>query len=195
MGSDSIYGGKAKSKRCVLRYFLKVATEMAEWTESRRLFQRDRAQEWKALAPILVLIVGPYKLFSLFWSQWTGRNRCSQHGMKINRLFREWREEVRGGGDSHPSSMQLSGGRICHYDLVISWRFPGKLWRIPCEFIAWQLWQLNEILLCCSFLTSSGLFSVWWKYDAPRYGSSWDGPSTTTNRTTFRRASRNVSTN
>ena len=28
MGSDGIYGGKAKSKRCVFRYFLKVATEI-----------------------------------------------------------------------------------------------------------------------------------------------------------------------
>ena len=23
----------------------------------------------------------------IVWSQWTGRNQCSQHGMKINRLF------------------------------------------------------------------------------------------------------------
>ena len=36
-------GGKAKSKRCVFRYFLKVAPEMAEQTDSRRLFQRDGA--------------------------------------------------------------------------------------------------------------------------------------------------------
>ena len=45
MGSDGIYGGKAKSKRCVFRYFLKVATEMAERTDSGRLFQGDGAQE------------------------------------------------------------------------------------------------------------------------------------------------------
>ena len=45
MGSDGIYGGKAKSKRCVFRYFLKIATELAERTDSDRLFQRDRAQE------------------------------------------------------------------------------------------------------------------------------------------------------
>ena len=41
----SIYGGKAKSKRCVFRCFLKVATEMAERTDSGRLFQSDRAHE------------------------------------------------------------------------------------------------------------------------------------------------------
>ena len=43
--------GKAKSKRCVLRHFLKVAPEVAEWTHSGRLFQREGAQEWNALAP------------------------------------------------------------------------------------------------------------------------------------------------
>ena len=45
MGSDGIYGRKAKSKRCVFRYFLKVATELAERTDSGKLFQRDGAQE------------------------------------------------------------------------------------------------------------------------------------------------------
>ena len=66
MGNDGIYGGKVKSKRCVFRYFLKVATEMAERTDSGRLFQRDEAQEWKALAPVLVLTLGTDKLSSLF---------------------------------------------------------------------------------------------------------------------------------
>ena len=65
-GSDGNYGGKAKSKRCVFRYFLKVATEMAERTDTRRLFQSDGAQEWKALAPVLVLTLGTNKLLSLF---------------------------------------------------------------------------------------------------------------------------------
>ena len=45
MGSDGIYGGKAKSKRCVFTYFLKVATELAEQTDSGRLFQKDGTQE------------------------------------------------------------------------------------------------------------------------------------------------------
>ena len=49
---------KAKSKRCVLRCFLKVATEMSEWTDSGRLFQRNGAQEWKALSPVSVLTLG-----------------------------------------------------------------------------------------------------------------------------------------
>ena len=59
-------GGKVKSKRCIFTYFLKVATELAERTDSGRLFQRDGAQEWKALAPVLVLTQGTDKLLSLF---------------------------------------------------------------------------------------------------------------------------------
>ena len=45
IGCVGVYGEKPTSKRCILRCFLKVATEMAEWTDSGRLFQRDRAQE------------------------------------------------------------------------------------------------------------------------------------------------------
>ena len=66
MGSDGIYGEKAKSKGCDFRYFLKVATDMAEWTDSRRLFQRDGAQELKALARVMELTLGIDKLLSLF---------------------------------------------------------------------------------------------------------------------------------
>ena len=46
---------KAKSKRYVLRPILTVATEVAERTDSGRLFQREGAHELKALAPVLVL--------------------------------------------------------------------------------------------------------------------------------------------
>ena len=59
-------GGRAKLKRCVFKYLLKVATELAERTHSERLFQRDGAQEWKALAPVLVLTLATDKLLSLF---------------------------------------------------------------------------------------------------------------------------------
>ena len=71
MGSDGIYGGMAKSKRCVFRYVLKVATELDEWTGSGRVFERDGIQEWKALAPVLVWTLGTDKLLSLFdLSEW-----------------------------------------------------------------------------------------------------------------------------
>ena len=50
----------------IFRYFLKVATELAERTDSGSLFQRDGAQEWKALALVLVLTLGTDKLLLLF---------------------------------------------------------------------------------------------------------------------------------
>ena len=65
VGCACFSGEKAKSKRSVFRGFLKVATETAEWTDSGRLFQRDRAQEWKALMPVLVLTPGTDKLIPL----------------------------------------------------------------------------------------------------------------------------------
>ena len=55
IGRAGVYRGKAKSKRCVLRCFLKVATERAERTYSGRLFQKEGAQEWNTLVPVLVL--------------------------------------------------------------------------------------------------------------------------------------------
>ena len=42
-------GKRPSSKRCVLRRFLKIAAGVAERTDSGRLFQREGAQEWKAL--------------------------------------------------------------------------------------------------------------------------------------------------
>ena len=57
--------GKAKSKRCVFRCFLKVASEMAKWTFSGRLFQTDGAQECNALATVLVLTLVTYTLLAL----------------------------------------------------------------------------------------------------------------------------------
>ena len=86
IGHASVYGGKAISKRCVFRCFLKVTTEMAEWTDSRRLLQRDGAQEWKALAPVLVLTTGTDSI-TFLQSQWVGWEWCGKHGVEVNRLF------------------------------------------------------------------------------------------------------------
>ena len=53
-------------KRYVLRRLLKVATEVAERTDSERLFQREGAHELKALAPVLVFILGMDRVIPLF---------------------------------------------------------------------------------------------------------------------------------
>ena len=57
--------GKA-IKEMYLEMFFEGTTEMAEWTDSGRLFQRDDTQEWKALAPELVLTLGTDRLTPLF---------------------------------------------------------------------------------------------------------------------------------
>ena len=49
-----------------MRRLLKVATEVAERTDSGRLFQREGPHELKALAPVLVLILGMDRVISLF---------------------------------------------------------------------------------------------------------------------------------
>ena len=66
IGHADIYGRKAKSKRCVFKCFWKVAIEMAEQKDSSRLFQKDGAHEWKALANVWVLTLGTDKLLSSF---------------------------------------------------------------------------------------------------------------------------------
>ena len=49
-----------------MRRLLKVATEAAERKDSGRLFQRKGEQELKALAPVMVLILGMDRVIPLF---------------------------------------------------------------------------------------------------------------------------------
>ena len=49
-----------------MRRLLKVASEVAERTDSRKLFQREEAQEMNTLAPVLVLILGANRVIPLF---------------------------------------------------------------------------------------------------------------------------------
>ena len=67
-------------------HFLKVATEMAEQTDSGRLFQRDKTRV-KSSCTSIGLDTRDWQTIIIVWSQWTGRNRCGKHGAKINRLF------------------------------------------------------------------------------------------------------------
>ena len=66
IGHAGVYGGKDRSKRYVLRRFLKVATEVDEWTDSGKLFQREGVQELNDLFPALVLTLGIDKVIPLF---------------------------------------------------------------------------------------------------------------------------------
>ena len=74
-----VYGGKARSKRYVLRHFLKVKIKVAERTDSGKLFRREGAQELKDLFPALVLTLGTDKVMPLFdLSERDGRGVASK---------------------------------------------------------------------------------------------------------------------
>ena len=62
IGHAGVNGGKARSKRYVLRHFLKVATEVDERTDSGKLFQREGTQDLSDHFPALVLTLGTDKV-------------------------------------------------------------------------------------------------------------------------------------
>ena len=66
IGHAGVYGGKARSKRYVLRHFLKVATEVDERTDSGQLFQREGVQKLHDLFKALVSTLGTDKVIPLF---------------------------------------------------------------------------------------------------------------------------------
>ena len=55
--------GEGQVKKYVWRCLLKVATDVAEWTDSERLFQE---QDITSLAPVLVLILRDDRVILLF---------------------------------------------------------------------------------------------------------------------------------
>ena len=59
---------------------------MAERTDSGRLFQREGAQELKALAPVLVLILGTDKVIPLFDLMSIMVKICNKRA-NVSRLF------------------------------------------------------------------------------------------------------------
>ena len=65
IGCAGIYGGKAKSKRCVSSLRLKAAVEGAERTGRGNLLHRMGLAERKALAPVLVLTPGTERIIPL----------------------------------------------------------------------------------------------------------------------------------
>ena len=66
IGHTSVYGEEARSKRYVLRHFLKVATEVDERTDSGKLFKREGLQELNDLFPAMVSTLGTDKVIPFF---------------------------------------------------------------------------------------------------------------------------------
>ena len=88
MGSDGIYGGKAISKRCVLIQIFLKGSNWAGWTDRQRQVVPKRwGTKVKSSSTCIGLDPRDWQTVIIVWSQWTGRNRCGKHGVKINRLF------------------------------------------------------------------------------------------------------------
>ena len=58
--------GKGQVKDMCIQMCLEVVPEMAEGKDSGRFFKRDGAHKWKALSPVLVLMLVADRLIPLF---------------------------------------------------------------------------------------------------------------------------------
>ena len=58
------------------------------WTDRQwEVIRKRRGTRVKSSSTSIGLYPRDWQSVIVVWSQWTGRNRCSQHGMKISRLF------------------------------------------------------------------------------------------------------------
>ena len=70
-----------------LQVFLKGSNRNG-WTDrQRQVVPKKRGTRVKGSSTSIGLDSRDWQTIIIVWSQWTVRNRCSQHGMKINRLF------------------------------------------------------------------------------------------------------------
>ena len=78
--------GKGQIKEMCLQIFLE-GSKWAGWTDRQREVVPKRwGTRLKSYSTSIGLDPRDWQII-IVWSQWTGRNQCSQHGMKINRLF------------------------------------------------------------------------------------------------------------
>ena len=87
MGSDGIYGGKGQVKEVYLQIFFD-GRNWNGWTDRQRQnVPKRRGTRVRSSCTSIDLDPRDWHTIIIVWSQWTGRNRCGQHGGKINRLF------------------------------------------------------------------------------------------------------------
>ena len=79
--------GEGQIKEMCLQIFLE-GSNWNVWTDRQReVVPKRRGTRVKSSSTSIGLDPRDWQTIIIVWSQWTGRNRCSQHGMKINRLF------------------------------------------------------------------------------------------------------------
>ena len=70
-----------------LQIFLE-GSNWAGWTDRQQeVVPKRRGTRVKSSSTSIGLDPREWQTIIIVWSQWTGRNRCSKHGVKINRLF------------------------------------------------------------------------------------------------------------
>ena len=79
--------GKGQIKEMCLQIFLE-GRNWTCWTDrQRQVVPKRRGTRVKSSSTSIGLDPRDWQTNIIVWSQWTGRNRCGKHGVKINRLF------------------------------------------------------------------------------------------------------------
>ena len=86
IGYAGIYGGKAKSKRC-LQMFLKGSNWISWMDRQREIVSKRRGTMVKSSCTRVGLDPRDWQTIIVAWSWWTEWKWCGKYGVKINRLF------------------------------------------------------------------------------------------------------------
>ena len=79
--------GKGQNKEMCLQIFLEGSNWTGWMDRQRQVVPKRRGTRVKSSSTSIGLDPRDWQTIIIVWSQWTGRNQCSQRGMKINRLF------------------------------------------------------------------------------------------------------------
>ena len=79
--------GKGQIKEMCLQIYLEGSNWTGWMDRQREVVPKRRGTRVISSCTSIGLDPRDWQTIIIVWPQWTGRNRCSQHGMKINRLF------------------------------------------------------------------------------------------------------------
>ena len=83
----SVLWGKGQVKEMCRQMFLKGSNWICWTKKQREVVPKRRGTTVKSSCTIIGLDPRDWQTIIIVWSQWTGRNRCCNHGVTISRLF------------------------------------------------------------------------------------------------------------
>ena len=87
LGKWQYQWGKGQIKEMCLQISV-AGSNWTAWTDRQReVVPKRRGTRVKSSSTSIALDSRDWQTNIIVWSQWTGRNLCGKHGMKINRLF------------------------------------------------------------------------------------------------------------